>query len=130
MEGMYSSIVFIGMVVLAIFYARKVMPGTQVIETTLSANDIKNNIIHALSKHGFVVTTQTDNSVTLVKEQKPSCVVGCLLLLLFVIPAILYAILGGSKQPVVATISESDSRRRVTITGPGLWVYMAKKTFK
>lgn len=118
--------VFVGMII----FAFKMMPGTQTIQTTLPASNIKNNIIHALSKHGFVVTTQTESSLTLVKETKPNCAIGCILLLLCVIPAIIYALLGGSKQPVVATISESIGNRIVKITGPGLWVYMAKKALK
>lgn len=113
-----------------IIFVLKMMPGTQTIQTTLPASNIKNNIIHALSKHGFIVTTQSESSLTLVKETKPNCAIGCILLLLFVIPAILYAVLGGSKQPVVATISESIGNRIVKITGPGLWVYMAKRALK
>lgn len=125
--GAILFIVFTFIVVGMLVLAFKLLPGTQIVETSLSANDIKNNILHGLSKVGFIVTTQTDNSLTLVKETKPNCVIGCVLLILFVVPAIIYAVLGGNKQPVVVTISESGARRTVKITGPGLWVYIAKR---
>lgn len=101
----------------------------QTVETDLSNDEIKNKIIHALSWHGFVVTTQTPNSLTLAKETKPNCFMGFILLCVCVIPAIIYAIIGGSKTPLVASIKESSgSNKIVTITGNNYWVYVARKS--
>lgn len=54
---------------------------------------------------------------------------GFILLIVCVIPAIIYAIIGGSKTPLVVSIKESsDSNKIMPITGNNYWVYVARKS--
>lgn len=122
-----AGLILAGMIAL-LMYMKKNWKPHQIVESTLDAHDIRERIMHKLSPHGFVVTTQTDTSVTFQKTTSPSCLVGMVLLIFCVIPAIIYAIIGSGKIPLVVSVREVDAKRIVTITGPGYWVSQAKKS--
>ena len=90
---------------------------TMTFESKFSRSEILDKASHILSMEGYVVQDRSENSISLVREKKPNCIIGGALLCLLVLPAIIYAVIGGSKIPVVITVRGDNGKTQITVTG-------------
>lgn len=93
----------------------------------IDAKTVLAKAIHGLSINGFIPQSKDESSVTLVREKKPNCIIGGGLLCLCAVPAIIYAIIGGSKEPLIISVNETEGRTEVTATGIKAWLMHLKK---
>ena len=124
-------IVVLGIIVAIIYYSLYLTKKTT--ETWTVNMDVKTVIdraIHGLSINGFIPHSKDEGSITLIREKKPSCVIGGGLLCLCGVPAIIYAIIGGSKEPLFISVKETEGRIVVTATGVKAWIMHLKKILK
>lgn len=113
MESLIMLLIII-IIIAAVYLSLKT---TMTFESKFSPNEALDKVSHILSMEGYVVQNRTENSVSLVREKKPSCILGGALLCLFVIPAIIYAVIGGSKIPIMISVKDNNGRTQVTATG-------------
>jgi hypothetical protein len=103
---------------------------TETWTVNIDTKTVLDKAIHGLSINGFVPQSKDESSVTLMREKKPSCIIGGGLLCLCAIPAIIYAIIGGSKEPLFISVKETEGRTVVTATGVKAWIMHLKKILK
>ena len=90
---------------------------TTTFESKFSRSEVLDKASHILTMEGYAVQDRSENSVSLVREKKPNCIVGGALFCIFVFPAIIYAVIGGSKIPIIITVRGDDGKTQVTATG-------------
>jgi hypothetical protein len=100
---------------------------TEEFNSPLNPEDLLDKCTHSMSNEGYNAQTRTANSVTLVKDKKPNCVIGGALLCMFVIPAIIYAVVGGAKIPLIITVRQTDTGSKVTVSGIRILIMKLKK---
>jgi hypothetical protein len=96
----------------------------------MDTNTVIDRAIHGLSINGFIPQSKDEGRVTLVREKKPNCVIGGGLLCLCAVPAIIYAIIGGSKEPLIISVNKAEGGTAVTETGVKAWIMHLKKILK
>ncbi len=115
-------------IIVLIIYARYLTKKTtQTWMVNIDAKTVLAKAIHGLSINGFIPQSKDESSVTLVREKKPNCIIGGGLLCLCAVPAIIYAIIGGSKEPLIISVNETEGRTEVTATGIKAWLMHLKK---
>ena len=121
-------IVFIGIIGAVVYFSIYLTKKTTETWTVnLDANTVLDKAIHGLSKNGFISQTRNETGISLVRDKKPNCVIGGGLLCLCAVPAIVYAIIGGSKEPLVITVKNEGEKTIVTVTGIRAWIKHLKK---
>ncbi len=121
-------VVILGIIGAIIYYSVYLTKKTT--ETWTVNIDVKtvlDKAIHGLSINGFVPQSRDETSVTLMRDKKPSCIIGGALLCICAIPAIIYAIIGGSKEPLFISVKDNEGKSIVTATGVKAWIMHLKK---
>lgn len=127
-SNIFEFIVVFGLIGAVIYFSIYLTKKTTETWTVnLDAKTALDKAIHGLSINGFFPQNRDETSVSLIREKKPNCVIGGGLLCICIIPAIIYAIIGGSKEPLFITVKDNEGKTVVTVTGVKAWIMHLKK---
>jgi len=90
-------------------------------QMTISSEDISSLMASFgadMSRQRYLPVSQSPGLYVYQRENKPSCLVGLILLILCLIPGIIYLVLGGSKNQVVIHIHSTGSTHALNIDAP------------
>lgn len=87
------------------------------IEVPLSRSEALDRAVEFMTRSGHALESRTGNSLTFVRRQKPSAQTGIVLLLFFVLPGILYLLLGGKTVRATIAAFPNDGGSRTVIGG-------------
>ena len=124
MEQLLIILILIVILIASLYLGAKT---TVEFDSELNSEDLLNKCAHSMSAEGYNAQTRTNNSITLVKDKKPNCIIGGALLCMFVIPAIIYAIIGNSKIPLIVTTRTINNKTRVTVSGIRILIMKLKR---
>jgi len=95
--------------------------------TSQNKDQLGDAITNLLSRHKYIPTSRSENLITFAMDEKASCIIGFILLCLFLIPGILYLLLGGSTKTLTVQFTPQQSGCNVRIQGQRREVRWVKK---
>ncbi|MFA5867877.1 MAG: zinc ribbon domain-containing protein [Actinomycetota bacterium] len=96
----FSSLVGIA-VIGYIIYANSTV--TEQFSTSQSFNSVKDAAVHYMGSRKFFIRSQSENVIVFARDTKASCLITGILLLIWVVPGLLYALFAGKTE--VVTVS-------------------------
>lgn len=88
------------------------------IEVALPPRAVLDRAVEAMTRAGHTLEDRSQNSLTFARRQEPSAAVGCILLLLFVLPAILYFLFAAKTlRATLAAFPDGGGGSRIVVGG-------------
>jgi hypothetical protein len=83
----------------------------------LTPSEALNSATAHMLREGFSLESRTEMSATFSKHEGPEPFLGCILLLFFIIPGLIYLLMGGSDQRVTLFLRPEGEWSRVVLGG-------------
>lgn len=88
------------------------------VEVFLSPKIVLDRAVESMTRGGYTVEDRSQNSLTFARREEPSVAVGCILLLFFILPAILYFLFAAKTlKSTLAVFPDGEGGSRIVIGG-------------
>jgi len=83
-------------------------PGSLIFESNRPRRELLDDAVMVFTTGGWTTTTRTGTQATFVRESKASCCLALVLAIIFIVPALVYMILGGKTHTVSVHIEQKQ----------------------